>query len=129
MYLYLYNPQGLKIDTVTERNKIQFAYGEKANWNKYVLQFLNYSVEAGYEGLFYKFKVVLTDSQRTEILNGLSQNTRVYEISGIELSVGGNVTDYGNNENKILTYTYSGFAKGYALNWLRTILFPVRWTG
>ena len=113
LYLYLYNPQSLKIDTVIERNKIQFAYGEKANWNKYVLQFLNYSVEAGYEGLFYKFKVALTDGQKAEILNGLSQNTSVYEISGIELSVGGNVTDYGNNENKILTYTYSGFAKGY----------------
>ncbi len=113
LYIYLYNPQGLKIDTETERNKIQFTYGEKSNWSKYVLQFLNYSEEAGYEGLFYKFKVVLSDGQRTEILNGLSQNTRVYEISGIELSVGGIVTDYGNNEGKILTHTYSGFAKGF----------------
>ena len=49
LYIYLYNPQGLKIDTDTERNKIQFAYAEKANWTKYVLEFLNYSTEAGYE--------------------------------------------------------------------------------
>ncbi len=109
LYVYVYNPQGLAFDTDTDRNKIEFAYAEKENWDKYPLQFLNYSKRAGYEGLFYKFKVVLTAEQRDDILSSVEQNARVYEIVGIELSTESVVHDY----TVAMRYTYSGYALGY----------------
>lgn len=109
LYVYVYNPQGLAFDVASGRNKIELAYAEKENWSKYDLQFLNYSTQAGYEGLFYKFKVALSDAQRSDILSSVEQNARVYEISGIELSVGGEVSDY----TVAMCYTYSGYSLGY----------------
>jgi len=109
LYVYVYNPQDIAIDMASQRNKIELSYGGTANYSKYELEFLNYSTEAGYEGRFYKFKVKLTDSQRTEILKGVDESKRVYKISGIELSVKGTVTDY----ECATTYTYSGYALGY----------------
>ena len=109
LYVYVYNPQGQTIDTDTDRNKIALAYGGRENWTKYNLEFLDYSSEAGYEGLFYKFKVSLTKDEKSDILDDVVQNARVYEISGIELSVGNIVTDY----TVAMRYTYSGYASGY----------------
>ena len=65
---------------------------------------MDYSSEAGYEGLFYKFKVSLTEDEKSDILDDVAQNARVYEISGIELSEGNIVTDY----TVAMRYTYSG---------------------
>ena len=109
LYAYVYNPQGQAIDTATDRNKISLAYGGRENWTKYNLEFLDYSSEAGYEGLFYKFKVSLTEDEKSDILGRVAQNARVYEISGMELSVGNIVTDY----TVAMRYTYSGYALGY----------------
>lgn len=110
LYVYVYNPQGRAFDVNTERNKIQFTYGDKAQYAKYPLTFLNYSTANGAEGLFYKFKVNLTKTQRAAILDGVKQAERVYTVSGIELSVKNEVTEY-----KVLqTYKYSGYSKGYA---------------
>ncbi len=108
LYVYVYNPQDIAFDMATERNKIQFSYGD-AGYSKYTLEFLNYSKKAGYEGRFYKFKVKLFDSQREAILKGIDENERVYKISGIEISVKGTVTEYTCAQ----TYTYTGFAEGY----------------
>lgn len=108
LYVYVYNPQDIAFDMATDRNKIQFSYGD-AGYCKYTLEFLNYSKKAGYEGRFYKFKVKLSDSQREAILKGIDENERVYNISGIEISVKGTVTEYTCAQ----TYTYTGFAKGY----------------
>ncbi len=112
LYVYIYNPRGLDFTKNTLLNKIQFRYTGKisSNYHKYNLQYLNRSNKAGYEGLFYKFKVVLNDMQRAEILNTLNSSARVYEVSGIELySEGVNATEYKlANE-----YTYTGYAKGY----------------
>lgn len=109
LYIYLYNPQDKAIDTQTERNKIQLTYADKPQYEKYTLEFLNYSVAAGYEGRFYKFKVRLTDEQRTAILKEVDEANRVYKISGIELSVKDTVTEYPCGQ----TYTYKGYALGY----------------
>ena len=109
LYVYVYNPQGQAIDTATDRNKISLAYGGRENWTKYNLEFLDYSSEAGYEGVFYKFRVSLTEDAKSGILGSVAQNARVYEISGIELSVGNIVTDY----TVAMRYTYSGYALGY----------------
>ena len=109
LYVYVYNPQGLAFDTDTSRNSISLAYAEKENWSKYQLQFLNYSTRAGYEGLFYKFKVVLTADKKEDILSAVKQTARVYEISEIELSVANSLKAY----TVAMRYTYSGYSLGY----------------
>lgn len=113
LYVYVYNPRGLDWTTKPAENKIQFRYTGKttSNFDKYSLQFLNKSEAAGYEGLFYKFKIVLSDTERAAILSTVNSSARVYEISGIELcdSNSINATDY--NISNI--YTYTGYAKGY----------------
>ena len=109
LYVYVYNPQGKAFDERTERNKIQFSADNGKSYDKYVLQFLNYSHGSDCEGLFYKFKVVFTNEQRKAVLNALDSEKRVYKISGIELSSGGNVVDYP----VLQTYEYTGFAEGY----------------
>lgn len=109
LYVYVYNPQDIAIDMATERNKIQLSYGNNASYSKFALEFLNYSTEAGYEGRFYKFKVVLSESQKSNILRNVNSDERIYKISGIELSVKNNVTEYV----CATTYTYKGYALGY----------------
>ena len=101
LYVYVYNPQGKAFDERTERNKIQFSADGGKSYDKYVLQFLNYSHGSDCEGLFYKFKVIFSNEQRKAVLNALDSEKRVYKISGIELSSGGNVVEY------------PGFAEGY----------------
>ena len=108
LYAYVYNPQGLAFDTDTERNKIELAFANKDNYSKYPLRFLSYSKRAGSEGLFYKFKVELTNEQKQDMLSALDQNARIYEVTGIELSVNNVVTEYTIAQ----TYTYSGYAEG-----------------
>lgn len=113
LYVYVYNPRGLDWTKKPAENKIQFRYTGKttSNFDKYSLQFLNKSEAAGYEGLFYKFKIVLSDTERAAILSTVNSSARVYEVSGIELcdSNSINATDY----NISNTYTYKGYAKGY----------------
>ena len=109
LYVYVYNPQDIAFDTQTSRNQIQLTYGDKTSYSKYILEFLNYSTQAGYEGRFYKFRVRLTDSQRSDILQTIKPDARVYKVSGIELSYKGEVTDYPCAQG----YTYTGFAQGY----------------
>lgn len=112
LYLYVYNPRGYDWTKKPELNKISLRYGGKssANFNKYYLQYLNRSTAAGYEGLFYKFKIVLSSWQREAVLAGLNSNERIYEVSEIELyNTGTNATAY----NVSNTYKYKGFAQGY----------------
>ena len=111
LYVYIYNPRGLDFTQNSELNKIQFRVGATSDlFIKAGLQYLNKSEAAGYEGLFYKFKINLSDNQRKEILSTVNGSARVYEVSGIELYESGiNATEY-----KIATkYTYTGYAKGY----------------
>lgn len=115
-YVYIYNPKGLKFKTDSNLNTIQFATTKDSDsaYTKYTLTYLNKSEKADYEGLFYKFKVNLTEEQKTAILNGVNSSSRVYKVSGFELVTQGNLnaTDYAVS----LTYKYSGYAKGCGPN-------------
>lgn len=115
-YVYIYNPKGLKFKTDSSLNTIQFATTNNSDsaYTKYTLTYLNKSEKADYEGLFYKFKVNLTEEQKTAILNGVNSSSRVYKVSGFELVTQGalNATDYAVS----LTYKYSGYAKGCGPN-------------
>ena len=107
LYLYVYNPRDDVFDE--EGNSVQLSFGNDNLYGKYPLHIVSYSMAAGYEGRFYKFKVELTESQVQQALATLEQNNRVYYVSGIELSVGGRITEYP----CLQIYTYSGYAKGY----------------
>lgn len=113
LYVYVYNPKGLRFVTESRLNQIQFAYGTNTsqNYGKYRLAFLNCSTETNYEGLFYKFKVMMTESQRQALMEGLNSTERIYRISGIELLEYGqtNATEFTVGT----TYHYSGYAQGY----------------
>ena len=113
LYVYVYNPKGLTFDLNSRLNCIQFAFGlsTSTNYTKYPLKFLSYSTEPDYERLFYKYKVVLTEEQKTQLLANLNSTERVYRVSGIELLEKGNTnaTDFA----VATTYRYSGYAKGF----------------
>ena len=116
LYIYVYNPQGLQFNKYSPLNKIQFALGSSTstNYTKYNLKYLNCSTETNYEGLFYKFRVDLTDAQKEKVLKTVNSTERIYRVSGIELVVSGdtNATEYG----IATTYKYSGYAAGYGSN-------------
>ena len=111
LYVYVYNPQGLSIRTSSSLNKIQIRFGgrETDRYRKFSLTYLNKCEIEGKEGLFYKFKVDLTSDQKESILSNLSNESRVYEVGGFELSTNRGYKDYSCG----LKYFYSGYALGY----------------
>ena len=108
LYVYIYNPRVQVFDNNSARNQIQLRAGDLAS-DKYNLQFLNYSTEAGYEGLFYKYKIILTNTEKNQILSSLQRTERIYEVTEFELSIKGVLTSY----TCATKYTYKGFAQGY----------------
>ena len=116
LYVYVYNPTGLQFDTESPLNMIEFTCGNASNisYTKYPLIFLNCSLKENYEGLFYKFKVSLSEEEKQSILQTVNSSDRVYRVSGIELLTQGNVnaTEY----SVATTYHYSGYASGYGSN-------------
>lgn len=113
LYVYIYNPKGLKFDTESSLNAIQLATTKETDsaYAKYPLEYINKSDKASYEGLFYKFKISLTDEQKLAILHGVNSSSRIYKVSSFELLKKGdiNATDYTISS----TYNYSGYAQGY----------------
>ena len=116
LYIYVYNPQGLNLDTDNKGNKIQMAVkydneGKPADYAKLPLVFCGKSEDADYKNLFYKFKVqdVAIDGKTFE--DRVNSNERRYDVSGIELVTYGanNATEYPVNG----TYKFTGYAAGY----------------
>ena len=110
LYIYVYNPKGLSFVDESELNSIQLRVADK-DYEKYGLKFLNKSLEADFNGLFYKFKIELSDVQRQSILNSLNSTERVYDVSGFELLIAGeyDATEFTAGG----TYKYSGYCAGY----------------
>lgn len=109
LFVYVYNPAKLDINTNSSSNKIQMAtsYNEEGlpnDYTKFELEFLNKS-SGEYEGLFYKFKIKNSASFYEKITE------RRYDISGIEIFVTGsnNATEYGVGG----TWLFKGFSKGF----------------
>ena len=114
LYVYVYNPQGKHFVVDHALNKIQMSYGENTTYTKYPLKFLNVSTQSGYAGLFYKFKVVLNEVQKQELVSVFQDGERVYRISGIELLEQGKTSS---DEYMVGTeYHYTGYAAGYGSN-------------
>lgn len=116
LYLYLYNPKGLKFVTDSDLNTVNLRAGsdENAPFHKYPLTYLNQSEAENYEGLFYKFKVGLTENQRREILDTVNSSNRIYRVAEVEL-----LQEKDMNATAIpvaTTYSYKGYAGGYGSN-------------
>lgn len=114
LYLYICNPQGLDIVTDTALNTVELSYGADTTvgYEKYPLTCLSVCREAGYERLFYKFKIEINPDSKREMLDSLvGSEERTYHVSGIELLSKNeiNPTDYAINK----VYTYRGYSKGY----------------
>lgn len=110
LYLYIYNPQGIEIDTI-KTNKVQIAVefdeeNNPINYEKFNLEYCDRS-QGDYAELFYKFKI----SDTSIFLTKLNSLKRTYHISGIELNVANreNATEY----NVSTSYSFTGYAKGF----------------
>lgn len=135
LYLYVYNPYALNLDTNNYTNRVQIAVkydsdivtedSRPMDYEKFALQLCSVSTEPNTARLFYKFKVVDHKSNwdGKTIAERVDSNARRYDISGIELiqkghstaeeypltgkySLNGNFDSYG-------SFTFTGYAKGY----------------
>ncbi len=118
VYIYLYNPSLIEIDTTSYDNKVQLAVGYDSEGNpndyeKFSLKFCSVANDSNYKRLFYKFKIVdkRSASDNKTIAERVNSNARRYDISGIELFAIDSVLAKEYPVNK--TYTYSGYAAGY----------------
>lgn len=116
LYIIVYNPKGLNIDTSSPLNKVQLATaynssGEPSSYTKFDLLYCNKPTEPNYYGLFYKFRISLSTDDKASLLFRLNSNERRYDISGFELLTSGalNAKDYSVSQS----YYYSGYASGY----------------
>ena len=116
VYLYLYNPTGREIDTVSPLNVAQFAVGYDAkgspnDYENFDLKFCNKST-GDYKNLFYKFRVLDHESADGKTIGErVNSNARRYDLSSVELIYKGDslAKDYGCGG----TFTYKGYAAGY----------------
>lgn len=118
LYVYVYNPQGLKFEQNSTLHRITLRNGDYTDLNFFScrMEFLNCS-QGDYYGLFYKFKVVLSDAEKNELLQGtkkVNSTARRYEIGEIQLkrSSENNASSYAVG----IIYKFSGYAKGFGAN-------------
>lgn len=112
LFVYVYNPQQLEIDTNSVQNKVQMAIGYNSdgvpnNYFKFQLQFLN----ASEDNLFLKFKIIDTEIEGTHFFDRVNKEERRYDISGIELleSSKNLPEEYGIGG----TWKFTGYAQGF----------------
>ncbi len=115
LYVYIYNQKGLIFDTKSDRNKISLRAGDDTskNYIKYHLEFLNMSYKQDYEGLFYKFKVILSDEHKQNMLNEVNGSKRTYSVGDIELVKENQdieLLEVGTN------FYFRGYAEGFGAN-------------
>ncbi len=115
LFVYVYNPQQLNVDTNSVQNKIQMAIGYNSegvpnNYFKFQLQFLNNSED----NLFSKFKVIDTEIEGKTFADRVNKEERRYDISGIELleSSQNLPEEYGIGG----TWKFTGYAQGFGLD-------------
>lgn len=114
LYVYVHNPTAVKFVGESELNNITLATAKNPeHYDVYPLKFLNNS-STEYKGLFYKYKVVLTDDQKKNILSSLNSAERLYNVAEINLLVEGET-----NAQPIIVekkFYYKGYAAGYGFD-------------
>lgn len=113
LYIYIWNPQGLKFNVTSDLNTISLRVGNDTSkkFIKYRLKYLSRTELTNYEGLFYKFKVVLSNEQLHNILDSLDSTERVYEIGEVELLQ--TINSAADNYSYGYAFKFSGYAAGY----------------
>lgn len=116
LYLYVWNPQGLHFDTDNALNSVTLRAGDNdaASFKKLRLIYLNQCEEQDYEGLFYKFRIDLSDELKSSILQEVKSDERQYYVGEIELVCEGKTS--ADSSYVGMQFTYSGFAAGYGSN-------------
>ena len=115
LYLYVYNPGAIAIETGLTANTVNMAvsYGEDGQPNAYENLPMKYCGTTGgkYTNLVYKFRVLDSDKVLAAANDGMSEGgERRYDIASIDLLHKGEhlQTSYAIST----TFFYSGFAKG-----------------
>ena len=116
LYIYVWNPQGLQFDTASSLNSITLRAGDSQTepFVKLPLVYLNRCEAQDLKGLFYKFRVGLSEEQKADVLKKVKSNERRYYLGEMELVPEGGTradTYYVSKE-----FIFSGFAKGYGSN-------------
>ena len=132
LYIYLYNPKKINWKTDSASNRVQIAVRYKTNptqkdydyvitadsspvdYETFDIVFCNKSEREGYEGLFYKFRIIDHESaDGLTIQERVNSLERRYDISGVVLG-----KEDGTSEEILVggTYRFSGYAKGYGPN-------------
>lgn len=132
LYIYLYNPKKTAWKTDSFANRVQMAVRYKTNptqeeydyvitadsspvdYETFNIVFCNKSEREGYEGLFYKFRIIDHESaDGMTIQERVNSLERRYDISGVVLG-----KEDGTSEEILIggTYRFSGYAKGYGPN-------------
>ncbi|WP_251612058.1 hypothetical protein [Pumilibacter muris] len=115
LYAYVYNPKGIKYIADSAQNKISMRFGsdKSVELKKYSLLFLSVCTEPNYEGLFYKYKVMLPGEERQRVLETLNSTERVYTVGEIELQKQDGIIE---SYYVATDYFYGGYAAGYGPN-------------
>lgn len=110
LFVYVYNPKGLTF-LLDAPSYIIFRIGvAESGFESYEMLFCNQSEKTGYEGLFLKFKVNLSASQKESLFEQLDSSARSYYVGSIALKGSdGNYSRYMHSTE----YVFSGFSKGY----------------
>ena len=114
LYVYVHNPTAVKFVGESELNNITLATAKAPeHYDVYPLKFLNNS-STEYKGLFYKYKVVMTDDQKKNVLSSLNSAERLYNVAKIALLVEGET-----NADPVIVekkFYYKGYAAGYGFD-------------
>lgn len=106
LYLYLYNPQDLALNTRDRRYAVTLALGDDPNYTKYPLKVLSTSGTEAHSRLYVKCRIDIGADKLTAALKDTP--TRTYRLGEVELVTDGNVKSYGIGGE----WTYSGTTAG-----------------
>lgn len=135
LYLYVYNPNGQKIDVNSARNQVSMATAYDTNpvtkdskptdYETFKLAFCSAS-EGDYKNLFYKFRVIDHKGAKDgkTMLERVNSNARRYDIAEIQLLEQGKDNAVGyplsgayavgvNTKESYGTFYFTGYAKGF----------------
>lgn len=114
LYVYVYNPSGKEIDIASSRNYIQLQtrsdFNVQNGYRKMQLEKVSMSLRDGYEHVFYKFKV----KDASKLLEGLRRETRIYEITSVELRY--KDSSYDLDSKVAARYQYTGYMPYHGIN-------------
>ena len=116
LYLYLYNPQDLALNTRDRRYAVALALGDDPNYTKYPLKVLSMSGTDAHSRLWIKCRIDVGTDKLTAAFKDTP--TRTYRLGEVELVTDGKVKSYGIGGE----WTYSGTTAGGDLTSTSTMI-------